>query len=113
MIPPRPRKKANRVEFLAVGEDNDVVGAATEDPVVFEGGMRPVQVLGAVLLEVGKCVKEALESGLIALAHDDLFKHAFFVCLPPLTVPILRVEDEPLPEVFVFLPVGWEGCESV
>ena len=103
---------ADGVEFLAVGEYDDVIGSAAKDPVVGEGGMGLVEVFGAVLLQVGERVKEALESRFFALAHNDLFKDAFFVCLAPFAVPVFRVEDEPLPEVFVFLPVGWEGGKS-
>ncbi|TLS23901.1 hypothetical protein PpBr36_08763 [Pyricularia pennisetigena] len=65
------------VELLAVGEDDDVVGAAVVLPVVRQRRVLDVQVLGRVLLQVGEGVEDALGPGrvVLALALDDVLVH--------------------------------------
>ncbi|QBZ62936.1 hypothetical protein PoMZ_11826 [Pyricularia oryzae] len=99
------------VELLAVGEDDDVVGAAVVLPVVGQRRVLDVQVLGRVLVQVGEGVEDALGSGrvVLLLALDDVLVHLTLVGQVavgnPLVAHPLRVDDEPLPELGVPLHV--------
>jgi hypothetical protein len=101
-----------RVQLLAVGKNNDVVGSTAMCPVVRECRMLPVQIFGVVLIRIGKGVEEALETWIFVLANDNLLVDSLLVSWAPLTSKCLGVEDEIVPQLRVGLPVNRVRGES-
>ncbi|GJC97089.1 hypothetical protein ColKHC_05915 [Colletotrichum higginsianum] len=103
------------VKLLAIGEDNDVVGAAVVGPVVGQGRVLAVQVLGVVLAGVGEGVENALEGVIGLLANEDLLVDVVVLAAgrAPVDAQAVRVDDEPLPEVGVLLEEVRQGCGPV
>lgn len=96
---------SDRVQLFAIVEDDDIVGATIVYPVIRQGWMWLVKILGVILLVIGERVEEALQARLLVLADDNLLKHVFFACGAPLRAENFGIDYEILPELGIRLVI--------